>query len=99
MMGNYRLTPEADNDLVIIWLYTFENWGIDQANSYLEKLENQFLALSQQPNIGRPVDQIRQGYRCFHYNRHLIFYRSQMKNQIEIVRILHDRMAVDQHFD
>jgi toxin ParE1/3/4 len=32
--AEYRLAPAAERDLENIWLYTFENWGIEQAHRY-----------------------------------------------------------------
>ena len=36
--GNYKLSKEAQIDLEQIWLYTVENWSIDQADRYLNLL-------------------------------------------------------------
>ncbi len=98
MNPGYRLTPEADTDLVEIWFYTFETWGIEQANKYLGNLEKQFINLVSQPGLGIAVDEIRKGYRCFHHQKHIIFYRPRKKRSLEIVRILHERMAIDRYF-
>jgi len=37
-MSNYKLTPEADNDLIEIWQYGYKQWGLKQANKYLLEL-------------------------------------------------------------
>jgi toxin ParE1/3/4 len=34
-MGEYRLTPAAKSDLINIWNYTSEKWGVKQAEKYL----------------------------------------------------------------
>ena len=52
--------------------------------------------LVHEPELGRACDEIRQGYRKHHVGRHLIFYRL-IASQIEIIRILHDRMDIDSH--
>ncbi|HID80883.1 MAG TPA: type II toxin-antitoxin system RelE/ParE family toxin [Chromatiales bacterium] len=96
MSNSYLLTPEADNDLVSIWLYTFENWGREQANTYLRELEKRFLLLAKNPDSGKPRDNIRSGYFSYHQARHVIFFRVN-KGRIEIVRILHDRMDFNRH--
>lgn len=46
----------------------------------------------------RACDDIRDGYRKYHIGRHLIFYR-EADEGIVIIRILHDRMDVEAHFD
>jgi plasmid stabilization system protein ParE len=35
MTGGYILSPRAQRDMVEIWDYTAENWGDDQAESYV----------------------------------------------------------------
>ena len=34
--------PEADRDLEAIWLYTFEQWGLEQAHRYTDELTEAF---------------------------------------------------------
>ena len=36
--AEYRLAPEAKRDLEAIWLYTLEEWGLEQANRYTDEL-------------------------------------------------------------
>jgi toxin ParE1/3/4 len=43
-------------------------------------------------------DDIRPGYCKYQVGRHLIFYR-QVSDGLEIVRVLHDRMDVETHFN
>ncbi len=31
-MAEYRLSPAAEQDLEQIWVYTFQHWGLEQAN-------------------------------------------------------------------
>jgi toxin ParE1/3/4 len=52
--------------------------------------------LAEQPQLGDARDDIRKGYGVYHVGRHLIFYR-QKPAEIEIIRILHDRMDVETH--
>ena len=97
MNQNYFLTPEADRDLEKIWLFIRETWGIFQANNDLNYLETQFQALLKNPELGKKCDQVRKDYRFLHVKRHLVFYRFYNAN-IKIVRILHDRMNILNHF-
>ncbi|MBW4480457.1 MAG: type II toxin-antitoxin system RelE/ParE family toxin [Tolypothrix brevis GSE-NOS-MK-07-07A] len=41
---------------------------------------------------------MRPGYRKYHIGRHLIFYQ-ETDEHIDIIRVLHDRMDVESHFD
>lgn len=94
MVARYRLTPEADLDLVGIWKYTCEAWGNQQANAYLLRLEQRFLDLTTHPALGRARDNLRPGYRSLHEGHHLIIYRHS-GDDVEIVRVLHERMDVE----
>ena len=40
-----RLSPEAERDMEVIWLYTFEQWGLDQAIQYTNDLTAAFSQL------------------------------------------------------
>lgn len=96
MKARYRLTPKADRDLVQIWRHTNENWGKSQADKYLYLLEKGFSMLLRHPKSGRTRDEIRRGYRCLPIENHVVFYRI-VDNDIEIVRILHQRMEINTH--
>jgi toxin ParE1/3/4 len=97
-MSTFRLTHAAKQDLLSIGRYTQKTWGIEQRNRYLAMLDGCFHLLAQEPQKGRACDEIRPGYRKYHAGRHLIFYR-EAERQIEIIRILHDRMDIESHFD
>jgi len=97
MSSTYRLTPAADQDIAEIWQYSFENWGLEKANDYLNEIENALNNLVDNPKLGKNRDEIRQGYRSFQVGRHLIFYRLNLGKQIEAVRVLHERMDYKSH--
>lgn len=92
---NYKLSKEAQNDLEQIWLYTFENWSIDQADRYLNLLIDEMEYLCLKPNSGFNFDQIRTGYWRTKVKSHFIFYRINQSSELEIIRILHERMDVE----
>jgi toxin ParE1/3/4 len=93
-MPAFRLTAKARADLLEIGRYTQWTWGRDQRNRYLSHLDEALHLLAQEPDRGRPCDEIRQGYRKYYVGRHVIFYR-QAGPDIEIIRILHERMDID----
>lgn len=97
-MFDVVLHPRAETDLAGIWQFTFETWGPAQANTYLEQLDLGFQQLAKNPQLGKPCDDIRTGYRCLHLNRHIAYYRLQAR-QVIIVRVLHERMDAWQHFE
>jgi toxin ParE1/3/4 len=92
---NYKLSKEAQNDLEQIWLYTLENWSIDQADRYFNLLIDEMEYLCLKPNSGFNFSYIRTGYWRTKVKSHFIFYRINQANQLEIIRVLHERMDVE----
>lgn len=83
----YSLKPLAEADLESIWLYTLENWSIQQADSYHRDLVAAFAALASGQTRGRPAS-VRQGYLKCPCGAHVIYFRDR-GDTLEIVRILH----------
>lgn len=96
-MGGFVLTNAANADMKSIGRYTQNTWGVEQRNSYLSALDLGFHQLAENPYIGLDCSEIRSNYRKHPIGRHLVFYRQISINQIEIVRILHERMDVEAH--
>ncbi len=87
----------AKQDLKNIWLYSYKNWGEELADSYFNELTAAFALIAENPELGIACDYIGVGYRQFHINRHLVFYRA-TTTKIHIVRVLHDSMNYTAHF-
>ncbi|MFO7530737.1 MAG: type II toxin-antitoxin system RelE/ParE family toxin [Marinobacter sp.] len=51
-MLRLTVTPKAESDLIGIWIYTCEEWGGDQADSYLDQLEAGMNQLINHPSLG-----------------------------------------------
>lgn len=85
------------DDLLSIGRYTRKEWGKAQQIRYLTQLDCAFHDLADKPGLGRACDDIREDYFKYGVGKHVIFYRHTGKDQIEIVRILHDRMDIEQH--
>ena len=84
MTIKYRIRSLAQADLESIWLYTREEWGAAQADTYLKSLIQRFEWLAENPTLGKPRDDIKQGYFCFPESMHLIFYIIK-NNHVEII--------------
>lgn len=95
-MAEYRLTPAAEQDLETIWTYTHQQWGVEQANQYIDTLTAMFTGLAHSPGMSTACDQIRPGYRRRRVERHIIYFRVTTYG-IAVVRILHARMAAPLH--
>jgi len=94
-MIKYRLTNEAKNDLEKIWIYTYKNFSVKQADKYYRLIIDEFDFLASNPFSGKSVDYIKEGYRVSKIKSHLIFYKLSVDEKIEIIRILHKRMDIE----
>ncbi len=81
-----------------LWLYTFENWSQEQADRYYKLIFDEIEYIAENPNVGTDFSTIRAGYRRSKVKSYYIFYR-QGANEIEIIRILHQRMDVEAHLE
>jgi toxin ParE1/3/4 len=62
-MKGYILSPAAQADLGQIWDYSSRSWGAARANRYVLDIRHACEALANGSRQGRPIDDIRPGYR------------------------------------
>jgi toxin ParE1/3/4 len=91
---SFVITKKAVADLEEIWQYTVENWSEAQAERYYTLIFDEIDYICKNPSAGKSMVYIRKGYRASKVKSHLIFYRAQTE-VIEIIRILHERMDID----
>jgi|LakMenE01Jun11ns_1017448.scaffolds.fasta_scaffold9177348_2 toxin ParE1/3/4 len=91
----YKISNQALIDLEQIWLYTFKNWSIEQADRYYNLLISEMEYVSQNQESGKSMNHIKNGYRASKVKSHLIFYKTSSESEIEIIRILHERMDIE----
>ena len=96
MNGTYSLREFALADLEAIWVYTVEQWGIEQAERYLPGLFGCFDELAANPRLGRERDDVKAGYRSFPQGRHVVFYLI-VPEGVEVIGIVHQSADVDTH--
>jgi len=90
---NYRISHKAKIDLEDIWFYTFENWSLNQADSYISTIFKTIKRISKNPQSGQDYSHIRKGYLRIRSQKHFIFYKiNRSKECVDIIRILHERM-------
>jgi toxin ParE1/3/4 len=88
----------AEQDLVEIWLYTFNEWGERQADKYLDELDDAIQLLADQPLICRERIELEPPVRIHHHGHHLIVYLA-LADGINLVRFLHESMDLDSQLD
>ena len=95
MIPKYRISEKALEDLEKIWLYTLKKWSLEQADRYHNLIINEIEFITNNYNLSRKVDYIRTGYKISSVKSHLIFYKKSEDGIIEIVRILHQKMDIE----
>ena len=91
-MAKVIFRQEAIDDLNNIWEYTFKKWSENQADKYYAMLKLSCLEIGKVPEIGKEYDEITKNLLGLHSGRHIIFYQIIDKDEIEIIRILHERI-------
>ncbi len=98
MTASYSIRKLAEDDLERIWLYSNEEWGIEQADKYIRLLVSRFTWISENSLLGKKRDDVKPGYYCFPEGMHLIFYMI-TKTGIDIIGIPHQSMDIVTHLE
>lgn len=85
------LRPLAVADLEDVWRYTAQAWNIDQADLYLDQLNERLELLAENPSVGMDYSHVETGVQRYQVGRHGVFYHIDA-NQLVVIRVLHDRM-------
>jgi len=94
MESSYIISQEAIDDLGNIWIFTLNKWSAEQADRYHDIIINEIEYISRNFMIGKSFEHIKRGYRASKVKSHLIFYKMNDNNIVEIIRILHQRMDI-----
>ena len=94
----FVISKKAVSDLEEIWIYTVEKWSIEQADRYYNLVFDEINYICKHINTGKSMEHIRKDYRAAKVKSHLIFYRV-VNDTIEIIRILHERMDIENRFN
>ena len=89
-------SPEAEDDLADIQVYTELTWGEAQWEIYRGRLDRAFTLLREHPHIGSPRPELMPDLQVYPVERHRIFYRIQA-SAIHVSRILHASMDARKH--
>ncbi|MGB0503287.1 MAG: type II toxin-antitoxin system RelE/ParE family toxin [Thalassolituus sp.] len=86
-MANYKVSPEAENDLYLIWLYGLEHWGLNAADSYISDLFVRFQRIADNPRQFPDVEDIRTGYRRCALGKESIYFQD-AHDAVEIMAVI-----------
>ena len=93
---HYQFTDKAERDLEGIIDYTVHEWGVSQANTYLDGLESHAQLLAENPDLGKTRETLSEGLLSFPYESHILYYKKHTRG-IVIVRVLHQQMDPVKH--
>jgi toxin ParE1/3/4 len=91
-MAKVILRQEAIDDLNYIWAYTCDKWSEKQADKYYGSLEFACIQIGKNPELGKEYEEIKSCLLGLSTGKHIIFYQVIKEQEIEIIRILHERM-------
>ncbi len=98
MPPRYKTTVQADEDIVTIYVDGVRQFGVRQAEAYLDSLVDCFGLLAEQPGLGRRYHGLSASVRLHFHDRHVIAY-SDDTSDILIIRVLHGRSDWERHLD
>jgi toxin ParE1/3/4 len=86
-MANYRLSNVAKEDLIRIYQYVIEKFGLTQADKYFDSLFEYFEIISERPFSFESVDYLRKDYRRCVCGSDSIYYKIANDVIVEIMAI------------
>ena len=89
-MAEYDLTLGAEDDLRAIWIYTFETWGADQADRYLDQIESCCHAIGAGRTRSKAFDPLPEDVRILRCEHHYVVWL--VAPRPIIIAVLHERM-------
>lgn len=89
-MSDYRLSKLAESDLLDIFCFGYQQFGGQQAEAYAAALEQTFLLLANNPEIGRRAETIAPGLRRHEHGSHVILYEETAAGVL-VLAIVHNR--------
>ena len=91
-MAEITFRKRAIIDLNNIWDYTFEKWSEKQADIYYSRIKLACKGIAEEPAIGKQYSGISDNLLGLKTGKHIIFYQQISEENIEVIRILHERM-------
>ena len=95
-MAHFRLTPDAQSDLIEIRRYTQQQWDNTQSKKYLSELRQTLHLLAETPSIGKSKPDIGIDILSFPHVSHIIYYVIH-EQELVVFSVLHKRMVPLNH--
>lgn len=113
--GMVRISSQASTDIADTLRFTQMRLGEFIRNRYHDLLQKTFRALAEQQTFPGSImrDELAPGLRSLHLSfivlqktdgrmfrpRHVVFYRTDKDQTVEILRVLHDAMEISRHLN
>jgi len=94
-MSAYIISEKAIEDSNNIWIYTAENWSVEHADRYYNLIYDEIEYIVKDFEMAYDFGKIRKSYKYSKVKSHLIFFKKDKMNEIEVVRVLHERMDIE----
>lgn len=94
-MSEYIISEKALEDINNIWIYTAENWSVEQADRYYNLIIDEIEYIVRNFDMALDIGKFRKSYKYSKVKSHLIFFKKDKANEIEVVRVLHERMDIE----
>ena len=91
-----KRTKLADNDLIDLFVYEAQQFGLSKAEEYFRDIENVQQFLAENPFVGNERLEFKPPIHIHPHKKHLIIYTIE-NIFIQIVRVLFHRMDVKSH--
>lgn len=86
-MIRYSLSPRAESDLDVIWMY-YAQFDPENANRFVREIIEIFEMIARNPSAGRVRNEFRENLRSFPKDAYSIFYYPKTTG-VRIMRVLH----------
>jgi toxin ParE1/3/4 len=99
-MSEFRLSPEAEDQLDAIWLHIArESGSTDTANRVVDRITDRFWLLARHPYIGRQRDDLAAGLRSFAAGDYVILHRVEQDETVAILYVFHCSRDIETFFE
>ncbi|MEA5619344.1 type II toxin-antitoxin system RelE/ParE family toxin [Cronbergia sp. UHCC 0137] len=95
-MATIFQSPEAQNDLIEIWLYIHQN-NETAADRMIDTINDKLILISKSPQMGKICEELAPSLRSFPVGKYLLLYRP-VVDGIELVRVIHGAKDIQNLF-
>lgn len=95
-MGRVQISPEAEQDLLELWLYIAED-SPENADRFLDRLDATAQRLANLRDLGRIRPELAPGLRSLPVDHYVLFYRP-VADGIALVRVVRGSRDIDALF-